>query len=468
MNDKSLTKITPDSRNRLVGLVNKTAELVVSGHSPTDALVKAAGTQQYSPEFILRAAEAYNGAAHLQHFKQAALDTRGDNFDLVDGHQVLRDLIANDQIEKTSNVESVDLFSDDRYYFNTIPSQEFSVKSASSVPDAEIDFKDLISGSRKLDDKEKLAEAVARQTTLDNLSSFKDTLSSVKESYSKLTVSEKIKIGSEVIHTRGPNAIPVVITLCGMPESDCQKLAACTKNAFRIVETDDIRRAFEAVDSFEACQASFEDLGDKQADHYINSLERSEAINSLLGVDTAPRVDTSKAADITPASADNLNDLIAGKQASIPQAVGHSLVYRGVNNALDDAMAVTRAASPTGNAEDFQLAGIRALLDPAFLQETKEIELATTMKRLLQDPVISSHPPHAIEEALYEVQSMAPNASIYEPLLRSMLRKRLESEGRLDDHEINQLLSTDQALATRDIPSDIFPQVKTIKSRSED
>ena len=467
MKDKSLKKITPDSRNRLVGLVNKTAELVVSGRSPTDALVKAAGNQRYSPEFILRAAEAYNSAAHLQHFKQAALDTRGDSFDLVDGHQVLRDLIADNQIEKMSSIESTDLFSDDRYYFDNLPAQESLSKEASSVPDPKIDLQDLITSARKLDAKEKAAEVAARQTTLDNLSLFKDTLISIKASCDKLTVPEKVKAGSEVIYSKGPNAIPVVISLFDIPEEDCQKLASCTENTFRVSETDDIKAAFEAVDLFETCQDSFFDLGDKQAEHYINSLERSAAINSLLGIDSSPRIDTSKIADVTPVVDSNLNSLITDKQipvkrAGLPQAVGHSLVYRGVNDILDDAKGIINMASPRGTAEDFQLAGIRALLDPAFLQESKEIELATTMSKVLKDPVISSHSPEAIEEALYEVQSMAPNAIIYEPLLRAMLRKRLESEGRLDDFEINQLLSTDTTLFNRDVPSGVFPQIKTV------
>ena len=74
--------------------------------------------------------------------------------------------------------------------------------------------------------------------------------------------------------------------------------------------------------------------------------------------------------------------------------------------------------------------------------------------------MIGSHSPREIEEALAEISTMAPNALNYEPLLRAMLRKRLESEGRLDDYEISQLLDTDIKVMGRDTPSQLFPQVK--------
>lgn len=463
MSSEPLKNITPDSRNKLVGLVNKTAEFVVSGNTPTEALVKAAGSQQYTPEFILRAAEAYNGAAHLHHFKQAAADNRGDTFDLVDGHQVLRDLIANDQIEKASNTEPTDLFSDSRYYFELpTPQGVETSKQASSVPSAKIDFKDLISSTRKLNEKEKVAEEQARQNTIAALTHLQEITDKTKQAFCDLELRELTKIGSELLYTHGLEAAPVARTLCDMSYDDCVKIAEHTGTSFRAQQTPEIEQALEVLDAYTSCQSRFSTLADKQASHYINSIERAEAINSILGIDPSPRINTEKIASIeesSPESSD-LNDLISPiKRSVVAQSVRSGLVHKGLNSILPNSPS---GGSDTGRLEDYQLQGLRSVLDPAFLQEVKEIEIATKMKNILNDPVISSHPPRAIEEALAEVQSLAPNAVIYEPLLRAMLRKRLESEGRLDDLEISQLLGTDIQLAGRDVPSTIFPQVKMV------
>lgn len=454
MSKKNLKKITPDSRNKLIGLVNKTAEFVVSGSTPTDALVKAAGTQQYSPEFILRAAEAYNGAAHLHHFKQAALDTRGDSFDLVDGHQVLRDLIDKDQIEKAASIESVDLFSDDIYYFSTPEMDvEETQKQASSVPHPAVDLKDLIVSARKLDEQEKLAESQIRESLLNDLHDFGNRVSVTKKAFEKLPSTERIKIGSELIYQYGVDATPAAVSLCSMDEADCIKISNIEGIKFRATSSKDIKEAFEIFDTFTSCQEGFKELANKQAEHYINMLERTRAIDSLLGIDNSPKVSAGKVDSVSENSDyGDINNLVSTKQSAVPAILGKSLIYHGVGDVLNE--------SPTdgrGSLEGFQADGLQALLDPAFLQEAKEIEVATKMKQVLKDPVISSHPPRAIEEALHEIQALAPNAVIYTPLLRAMLRKRLESEGRLDDFEVNQLLSTDTALANRDVPSDIFP-----------
>ncbi len=459
MSNNKLTKITPESRNQLIRLVNKTAELVVAGDTPTDALVKAANNQQYSPEFILRAAEAYNGAAHLQHFKSAALDERGNTFDIVDGRKVLKDLIATNQIEKTSSTESVDLFSDDRYYFEPILPTYPMQKAASSVPTPKVDLKDIIASARKLTEQEKLAEEQARQTLLDSFRVLETKVSSAVKALGNLETAELTKVGSELAYTYGLAGFPVAVSMCKMTPEDCVKLATQTNIVFRSVETPEIKKACEVVDACEDCHKYALELGTKQADLYVNSLERTEALNSLLGIDTEVAVDSEKIANNnkeTPNKGD-LNNLNMKQALNAPSAVAGTLVFKGMDSVYNPINEVSnRAFSPAPQA-DSQLRGIQALLDPAFLREVKEIEMATVMKKILQDPIISTHSPRAIEEALYELQSLAPQATIYEPLLRAMLRKRLESEGRLDDVEINQLVDIDAKLQNRDVPDDLFP-----------
>jgi len=459
MSNDKLTKITPGSRNQLIGLVNKTAELVTAGNTPTEALVKAAENKQYSPEFIIRAAEAYNGAAHLQHFKSAALDERGDTFDIVDGRQVLKDLIAGNQIEKAASIEPAEFFSENRYYFeSSLPSCPMQ-KAASSVPDPAVDLKDLITSARKLAEREKLAEEQARQTLLDSFRALEENITKVAKTLGNLEPAELTKVGSEIAYNYGITGFPVAVSLCGMTPEDCVKLSTQANSQFRSIETEEIKQACSVVDACEDCHKYALELGTKQAYMYVNSLERTEALNSLLGIDTRVTIDSEKIANANKETPDkgDLNNLNMKQALSVPSTVAGTLVFKGMDSVYNpiDEMA-SRSFTPASRA-DSQLRGIQALLDPSFLREVKEIEMATVMKKILQDPIISTHSPRAIEEALYEIQSLAPQATIYEPLLRAMLRKRLESEGRLDDVEINQLIDVDTKLQKRDVPADLFP-----------
>ncbi len=468
MSNNKITKISPDSRNKLIGLVNKTAEFVKAGHSPTDALVKAASSgEQYEPEFVLRAAEAYNGAAHLSHFEKASEDSRGDSFNLVDGHQVLRDLISNHKISRETKVDQVDLFSDDRTYF-TLPvyekSAEAQEKRAYSAPPAPVGLKEIIQGSRKLDEYEKLAIDMARSSAHEALADLKSLTEEVKQSFSSLESTELYKVGSLLVNNHGKEAAIVASSLCGLSNEEGVKIAEYTGRAFFVSDTEETKKASEVYKAYQHCNKKFEDLAQKQAEHYINSLERKEAINEFLGLDSTPEVNTEKIAEVKETPIDDLNDLMGGNKEAgvIAPAVSYNLIHRGMDNVLGGPVSAEASrASNASNLEDFQLQGLRALMDPAFLRETKSIETAVNLKKILgQDPVISSHSPREIEEALAEISTMAPNALNYEPLLRAMLRKRLESEGRLDDYEVSQLLDTDIKVLGRDTPSQLFPQVK--------
>ena len=460
-----LKKITPDSRGQLIGLVNKTAELVVGGATPTEALVKAAGDQNYSPEFVLRAAEAYNGAAHLQHFKAAALDSRGDSFDLVDGRQVLRDLIANKNITKAASVDSADFFSDSRYYFDVPANNTPMQKAAASVPAAKVDFKDVITNTRKLEDKEKVAEETARQALLTSFETLDTKLSTLRKKLSNLDPSELTKVGSELVYTYGLPAFSTAVSLCGMTVEDCTKMATSSDRKFRSISTEEIKAAFDLVDACEVCHTNQYILAEKQADIYTNTIERTRATNLFLGISDEPHIDADKIAATTDAG--DLNDINTKAAVNLTGSVAGTAIFRGMDSIYNPVGEVTGRMGHPGNKSDAQLAGIQSLLDPAFLQEVKEVEMATMMKKILQDPIISTHSPRAIEEALYEVQSIAPQATTYEPLLRSMLRKRLEAGGQFDDVEINQLLDVDAKIEKRDVPDDLFPVYNSKKDDDE-
>jgi len=51
-----------------------------------------------------------------------------------------------------------------------------------------------------------------------------------------------------------------------------------------------------------------------------------------------------------------------------------------------------------------------------------------------------------IEQALAEINAIAPTAAKHESLLRSMLRRRLESGQQIDDFSLNQMLTMEDRI----------------------
>lgn len=88
-------------------------------------------------------------------------------------------------------------------------------------------------------------------------------------------------------------------------------------------------------------------------------------------------------------------------------------------------------------------------------------------KLLKSDPIIAKQPAPEIQKAIREVISIAPTASDYEPLLRSMLRRRLEAGEQIDDFTLNQMISMDDAIRERKSKMTVVPQIGALMERGE-
>ena len=437
--DKKVTKMSPESRNRLVGLVNKTAEYVAEGLQPTEALAKAGSVEQYPPDYIYRAAESYNGAAHLQHFKSANYEARGDSFNLADGKEALTQILGA-RADTPKEAEYVDTVGDDRRYFeDLVPDRDKASSVSESV--ASITTKEALDNAERLRDTE--LRSIDKST--EKLSEIKDALrDTLRHAKYQVSISDPVhvnKIASEFLTINGVDAADIVSEVTAMSFDEAVKLAGFE---FGISQPDD-----ELFSTLEDClllkRAGSDtryELGVKEADHYCNSSERAELIYEILGVQkkATPNFDF----DSIPVEGYDLNQLPT-KSAFI----GSAMVAA---NTLNSFKGTNTPAKSTGDADEpAQVAGLKSLLDPAFIEEIQRIELAKKMQQVLRDPVIeaSASNPQEIEEALQELTAIAPSAVNYTPLLRSMLRRRLESKDRIDQYDISQLLTTDQALKNR-------------------
>jgi len=422
-----LKNISSDNKERLIGLVNKVAEYVKAGSNPTDALVKAASDKEYPPEYILRAAEAYNGAAHLSYFKSASLEERGNSFPLVDGHAALKQILSSTpDTSKKVAVDSLAYMKEASFYFaETDSSVDFVSVKAATAPG----FDQLQKTSAALDKQEKLAVEQARsnynaacEKLAQDIRYFRDKTASVSEH-------RRSHWAREVIEKQGSDCIDVVSLAAGITGSECTKLAADRLGVFSlgIQEIDSLNGL---VNAYRRTQDLHEKLAAAEHDCYVNKVERDILLNKIAGVKRSGILDQTP--DVLTSSLGTLEPGLDSEK------------------------------------KDIQMGGLGSLLDPSFLGESKRIERAIMINKLLKsDPIIAKQPAPDIQKAIREVISIAPTASDYEPLLRSMLRRRLEAGEQIDDFTLNQMISMDDAIRERKSKMTVVPQIGALMERGE-
>jgi hypothetical protein len=421
--------ISSENKERLVGLVNKVAEYVKAGSHPTQALVKAASERECPPEFVLRAAEAYNGAAHLSYFKSASLEERGNSFPLADGQAALKQILSStpDTTKKVGRDEFA-YVKESCSYFCEVDSFEFAGEKKATA----ISFDEMQKNASVLDKQEKLAVELARNQYNSACEKLANDVKYFRERTASVSERRRSHWAREVIEKHGSACLDIVSLATNITGKDCTKLAEDRLGVFSL-GSQEIDSLSSLVNTFNHVQNLHEKLAACEHDSYVNKVERDRLLNSA--------VTTKKSSKL---------DLVTGAPSFLATSMGT------IEPGLDS------------EKKDIQSSSLSSLLDPGFLGESKRIERAILMNKLLKtDPIIAKQPASEIEKALKEVTSIAPVASDYEPLLRSMLRRRLEAGEQLDDFTLNQMMSMDDAVRERKSKMTVVPQIGALMERGE-
>jgi hypothetical protein len=408
-------QITSENKERLMSLVNKVASYVREGVEPTDALTKAASEGDYPADYILRAAEAYNGAAHLSHFKAAARDERGNSFPLADGYEATRRVMEK-AAELQANVQHDEFayLKESKSYFepNVEDNFLFAEKQASAPT-----LDTLMKQASMLENKEKLAVANARLAYSNACESLAKSIESFHEKTANATQHRRAYWAKELLERHGKEALDVISLATRVTGSECEKIAAQSVGIYSlgveyIDDLDSIVRNYKQSAHFG------EKLAQVECDSYINKLERDKLINDLVGVKKAKFL-----IDIT----DEAQSLIGGKKI--------------------DQKAIEQEA-------------VQAIADPSFLGEATNIDKAVMIHKLLNsDEIINRHSAPDIDQALNEIYAIAPSAAQYAPLMRAMLRKRLESGEQIDDFSLNQMITMDEKMRENNKELRLAPKI---------
>jgi hypothetical protein len=399
-------------------LVNKVANYVREGIEPTDALTKAAADGDYPSDYILRAAEAYNGAAHLSHFKAAARDERGNTFPLADGYEATRRIMEKAaQLHTNVQHDEFAYLKESKSYFETTIEDDFLfAEKQASAPTLNA----LMKQASVLENREKLAVANARLAYNNACESLARSIEEFHAKTANATTHRRAYWAKELLERHGKEALDVISLATKVTGAECEKIAAQRVGIYSLgVEyIDDLD---SIVRNYKQSMLFGEKLAQAECDSYINKLERDRLMDTLAGVKKASFLD-------------------------------------GIKNLGDDATEIFGGKMP--EQKTLEQDAIREIVDPSYLSESGNIDKAVLMYKLLKnDEIISKHPAEDINQALQEVYAIAPTAAGYEPLMRAMLRKRLESGEQIDDFSLNQMITMDEKMRENNKELTIAPKI---------
>lgn len=403
---KDLKHISSGNKERLTKLVNKTANYVNTGLSPTDALVKAASEDDYPPQYVLRAAEAYNGAAHLAYFKSASLEERGDSFPLADGETALARVLGSaDVSSKVAEQPRLSYLAEQDSYFDNKVSDDsflFASKQASAPS-----FLEMQKAASALDKQERLTVESTRNRYNEACESLARGIKCFRDKTSSVSSHRRTHWAREMLEKHGSEALDVISLATGITGAECTKLASDKLGFFSLGD--------EELDSLDSLVRGFNQvrfLHDKaaQAEHdcYVNGLERRMLLDHAAGVKRSENF--------------------------------------GINSTVSDLTGLVEPGLDTPG-DSLQRGVLESLADPDFVDQSSRIDKALRLHKLMKnDPIIASKSPEELQQALSEISSIAPMATKSEPLLRSMLRRRLEAGEQIDDFSLNQMLNMEEKM----------------------
>jgi len=411
-----------------MGLVRKTASLVNQGVAPTDALVKAASDGEYPAEYILRAAESYNGAAHLAHFKHASTDSRGNSFPLIDAQEAVRRVV--DSVSLPSKVASDPLASAvelGSYLEDPNWNEDVVLQSKqASAPD----FAQMQRQASMLDRSERLAVEQARSAHESALASLAKSVEDFRSKTSSVSRTRKAQWAREALERHGKEAADAVALATGISEDECVKLASSRLGVFS-VGVEEVNSLGAIVGTLDHCRNLSLKVAQAEHDAYVNGIERQELLDQAAGVKRS-----------------GIKDMIAPEAAS---------------------SAIQTAFPSHGSSSDAIRKGVlESLMEPDFKDQLERIDKARLLHKLIKtDPIVAGRNPNDIEQSFQEIVSIAPEAAKHEPLLRSMLRRRLEAGQQIDDFSLNQMLTMEDRIRDQRKEYSVVPKLTGLDSAKE-
>lgn len=445
-----MRKLSPETEEKLLSVIEKTAELVETGESPNDAIVKAAADAGLRPSEVSLVVNAYNvGQTTRQRNEAADLHTKLAAFELADTEVILERLYPTNV--KTAAALAAETAIAAEYQHgpeNMLSRRERLEKQARVIDWHVIDgqriempppapaYRDpvikeanrqLANMQRELSEHER--EAIMAFT---KLSAAIDELGNYFRSPTSVPLPTVTEAAS-LLHGRTGELIMAQV---GETYPVLEKLAQHRQPKMTVADIDCTAMPFPLLQ--EAIRR-VDIYTDKQAAYNVHA----DACGKGAARRHSPFFVKRQYVDLT-----GKNDSATSyeKQALGLDTIGAPLrgvgMYSAMQKGLDN---VAGKLQPDTNDLKVQQT-VSALNDPGHEDKLRAINSRATLQDLmLNDDVVAGYDPDEVAAAYNDITQLAPSIADQRMLLQTLLRKRL-MQGSLDTFEQDQMLKFDKQL----------------------
>ena len=403
--------MSPKKEREIVKACEEAAKLASEGMDPSSALAKVASNKGYNADLVHRMAEVFNNSKSLAVMKKTAGEDRLVNFSLADPKKVLSIMYPskNEKVASAVLDDGEEYTYRERTNFKKLAQREpQSIKMVDDYTDLPRDHNLVLRKAYTAVTKLAKAESDKKINYVHYKLAYAKTISDTVTYFKKLSHQPFETFEKNALATWGDAIKPFIDTVYKQGNlkaygekrytGELTKVASNCGNQPLSFMRDIIKANTEFV---------------KAAEEYVETkklhAETKIRVNKLAGMLTAG-----------PVVAGSLSKMMKGKPEE----------------------AIQDLTSTTDRLKDTDKDGILEssdLLSPNDLAEIRKATLEMNMSNLMQnDPVIGGYDPEIVKQHVNEIIEYFPEVHDKIVLLRSLLRRKLETGGDFEPHEIAQ------------------------------
>lgn len=425
-----MKKITPQTESKLMGVLEKVAELTATGTDPNEAIIKA-GQGRLRPGEIELVVRAYNiGRTNCRREDADSLLEKTATFPMADSDTVSAAMFPANVKTAAQVVTTTVVSSDYAIPARTIARQLQAVKTAAHVWETPKGIEkqareklDTKSPVRKLGDAQRAqrlyeVKRAAHRQAVQDLADVVDELGNYFRT-AACQPQAAVKKAATALH--GEAVADAVFSAMYTAQPGLQRISSAKTAACRVPASDRsltlvqsvIAKAANCRGTHAAMAAAEEDLPKKP-----QPAAPPQEFDSIL-------TDSAKQAALLPSMGEIGSKLQGGLQ---------SMKSYG-DNRTDPEPAVSKA--------------LYQLTDPDHEEQLRQLQAQTSFQELLaRDKVLQGYKPQQVADAFGQITQSAPNLATQPLAMQALLRKQLE-QGHMDTFDVNDMIGMSNNLQDR-------------------
>lgn len=423
-----MEKMSKELEQQILSALEKTADLIVAGSHPNDAILKVAEENRFSPQIVQRMVEAVNTSRTLAHFKMAQGSVRADTFPVADSAAILEKMYP--PTVQTEGQKAAAVWVPPE--LQRRESTNFMRKSALSVPMPARPSIPTYSGD--IEDRQRKAFArreglrkaadSARSAYRQEFYKLLDMVKTAADYFRRLEHEPFARVEAKLISEYGPLS---------------QKIASMIYEAGNLAKRNEKRAEVDKPVQmvFDRAREPYKTLAAAmdQAELMYKKAEMAIEAEDILS-------EFEKTAGLSPPKEQLVLEEVLSGEPVRPFA---KRSFDLEDTLLSGGTTALGLKDPEGRGAKIE--AISEVMNPQHEAQMQSVKVQAMLNDFLSnDPIISSYPSNDVIGAFNQLSQLSPTVAQQPAVMRGMLRKVLQQEGVMEPFEAHQMTQIEKTL----------------------